>query len=188
VKPDFWEEFARLLAELHKNTQPYFGLDHDNYIGSLVQSNFRHDAWTDFYREQRLEPQLRLAREAGHFNRNVTRAFDRFYHRIERIFPAEPPALLHGDLWSGNFMVNENGSAVIIDPAIYYGHREMDLGMSMLFGGFDRRFYSAYDQHFPLEPGWQERMDYCNLYPLLVHVNLFGGGYVQQVEQIIRRF
>lgn len=187
-KENFWEEFARLLAQLHRNTQPQFGLDHDNYIGSLVQTNTTHDTWSDFFREERLEPQIRSARDTGYLNRSLVNAFDRFYNRLQQLFPGEPPALLHGDLWGGNFMTDESGDPVIIDPAVYYGHREMDLGMSMLFGGFDRKFYDAYDRYFPLEPGWQERMDYCNLYPLLVHVNLFGGGYVRQVEQIIRRF
>ncbi len=85
-------------------------------------------------------------------------------------------------------MVNEQGEAVIIDPAVYYGHREMDLGMSQLFGGFDPGFYEAYNSYYPLEKGWQQRMDYCNLYPLMVHVNLFGGGYAASVQATLRKF
>ena len=85
-------------------------------------------------------------------------------------------------------MVNEKGEAVIIDPAVYYGHREMDLGMSQLFGGFEQQFYDAYHRQYPLENGWQSRMDYCNLYPLMVHVNLFGGGYLGSVNSILRKF
>ena len=184
----FWDDFGRQLASLHKNSDKHFGLNHDNYIGSLHQSNNKHDKWSDFFREERLEKQVRLSRNNGAIDAGTVTAFDRFYARLENIFPSEPPALLHGDLWGGNFMVSEKGNPVIIDPAVYYGHREMDLGMSKLFGGFDQQFYNSYNTHYPLENGWKERLDYCNLYPLLVHVNLFGGGYLQSVKTILRKF
>jgi len=184
---DFWDYFAKKLAALHKNSSSYFGLDHNNYIGSLFQSNRKHDNWIDFYRSERLEIQVQLARDHGRMGKDVVDAFERFYQKLPEIFPVEPPALLHGDLWGGNYMVNKNGNAVIIDPAVYYGHREMDLGMSQLFGGFDSQFYAAYHHHYPLESGWQQRMDYCNLYPLMVHVNLFGGGYLGSVKSILKK-
>jgi fructosamine-3-kinase len=173
---NIWNSFGEKLAQLHKYSSEKFGLDHDNYIGSLHQSNNYHLSWTDFFREERLEVQVKIARDDDAIGRETVNAFERFYKRLDEIFPVEPPALIHGDLWSGNFMVNEIGEAVIIDPAVYYGHREMDLGMSQLFGGFSNEFYEAYQAHYPLENGWQQRMDYCNLYPLMVHVNLFGGG------------
>jgi len=185
---DFWETFAKRLAALHGHTDKMFGLDHDNYIGSLPQSNRRYRSWTDFFREERLEFQVKMARNAGKIGSNTIRQFERFYQKLEEIFPDEPPALIHGDLWGGNFIVNPEGEAVIIDPAVYYGHREMDLGMSQLFGGFHHSFYKAYNRYFPLEPGWQERLDYCNLYPLMVHVNLFGGGYLGSVKSILKKF
>ncbi len=184
----FWDDFGRQLAALHTNSDTHFGLNHDNYIGSLKQSNNQHDNWNDFFREERLDKQVRLARNNGAIDTGTVSAFDRFYSRIDNIFPKEPPSLLHGDLWGGNFMVSEKGNPVFIDPAVYYGHREMDLGMTQLFGGFDRQFYDSYNNHHPLENGWQERLSYCNLYPLLVHVNLFGGGYLQSVKTILRKF
>lgn len=184
----FWDDFGCQLSNLHKHTNKYFGLDHDNYIGSLWQHNDRHDSWKDFFVLERLERQVRLARERGCVDKQIVASFDRFYTAIDNIFPKEPPALLHGDLWNGNFMVNDIGDAVIIDPAVYFGHREMDLGMSQLFGGFDNQFYISYNKRFPLENGWEKRIIYCNLYPLMVHVNLFGGAYIQSVKTIIGKF
>ena len=179
---------GRRLALLHKHSSDHFGLDHNNYIGSLVQSNRKHLSWTDFFREERLNAQVKLARNTGKLDKGVVSSFERFYNKLDEIFPVEPPALVHGDLWGGNFMVNENGVAVIIDPAIYYGNREMDIGMSMLFGGFSNEFYELYNQHYPLQPEWRNRIEYCNLYPLMVHVNLFGGGYLNSVNTILRQF
>jgi len=183
----FWDNFGMNLARLHSHSEKYFGLDHDNYIGSLPQQNRQHETWEEFFRAERLEPQVKTAFNAGILDRSILAMFDRFYAKLDTIFPKEPPALIHGDLWSGNFMVDEKGEAVIIDPAVYYGHREMDLGMSQLFGGFNARFYEAYNQTYTLEPGWKERLDYCNLYPLMVHVNLFGGGYANSVKNILRK-
>ncbi len=189
IKQDsFWELFGKQLASLHKHTDDLFGLDYDNYIGSLKQSNNKNDSWSAFLRDERLEIQLKMARDRNLILKDTVSNFHRFYNRIDEIFPEEPPALIHGDLWSGNFMVNQNDNPVIIDPAVYYGHREMDIAMSQLFGGFDIEFYESYNTHYPLENGWQQRMELCNLYPLMVHVNLFGGSYVGSVNSIIKKF
>ncbi len=114
--------------------------------------------------------------------------FNRLYVQLDNLIPHEVPALIHGDLWSGNYLVDEVGNPVLIDPAVYYGHREMDLGMMHLFGGFASDMFDAYHREFPLEKGWQERIPIHQLYPLLVHVNLFGRGYVGQVESALRPF
>jgi fructosamine-3-kinase len=184
----FWESFGRALAKMHRHTNEYFGLDHDNYIGSLHQYNHRHDRWVDFFIHERLERQLALARKNGLADIKMTEQFERLYNKLPDIFPEEPASLVHGDLWSGNYMTGSRGQAVIIDPAVYYGHREMDIGMSRLFGGFGNGFYEAYNQEYPLNPGWPERVEICNLYPLMVHVNLFGGSYVHSVKNILRQF
>jgi len=186
--PDFWENFAQNLADMHRQSADQFGLDHTNYIGSLPQQNDVRDSWSEFYIEMRLEPQLRMARDSGHADAALIRSFEKLFARMENLFPVEPPVLLHGDLWSGNFICTNSGQATIFDPAVYYGHREIDLAMSKLFGGFDRSFYEFYHENYPLENGWQERIPLGQLYPLLVHVNLFGGGYLSQVKSCLRGF
>ena len=184
----FWEDFGMQLAAMHAHTQAAFGLDHDNYIGSLPQVNTMKSDFISFFIEKRLQPQFEMAVQDQPSMRELVPYFERLFKRLPEIIPEEKSALLHGDLWSGNFLVGPEGKACIIDPAVYYGHRESDLAMSRLFGGFDEEFYSAYNTAFPLAPGWEERTDVFNLYPLLVHVNLFGGGYIQQVATVIRRF
>ena len=185
---DFWATFGRRLAALHRHSAETFGLDHDNYIGSLKQYNNQHQHWTDFFREERLLVQMEMAGKSGLMSSDMRQAFDNLFKRLEEIFPKEPPSLIHGDLWSGNYMVDEKGEACIIDPAVYYGFREMDIGMSRLFGVFGNEFYEAYNEAWPMAPGWRERIDICNLYPLMVHVNLFGAGYLGSVENILQRF
>ncbi len=191
-RDDFWIRFGTELATLHRsipeNENKGFGLDHDNYIGSLPQQNKWHASWIDFFVVERLEVQLRMARDQRSAGPDLSQMFQRFYRHLPDFFPEEPPALLHGDLWSGNFMVGNDGRAAIIDPAVYYGHRYMDLGMSLLFGGFDSKFYEACNEAYPLEPSWRKSMDIANLYPLMVHVNLFGGGYLSSVKAVLRRF
>ena len=184
----FWSSFGRGLAELHQHTQERFGLDRDNYIGSLVQYNATAADWVSFFIQQRMEPMLRMARDHRHLGAATMFRFERLFGKLHELFPVEAPALLHGDLWSGNFLCDADGRAVLIDPAVYYGHREMDIAMTRLFGGFDPALVDAYNDAWPMEAGWEERIDLCNLYPLLVHVNLFGGGYGAQVEAVLRRF
>lgn len=185
---NFWEKFGQGMAELHKNNRDYYGADSDNYIGSLVQSNSVHRQWADFFIQQRLRPQIQLTTEKHLLDRTELEMFDKLFLKLDSFFPVELPALLHGDLWSGNFICSTNSQPVIFDPACYFGHREMDIAMTKLFGGFERKFYSAYNEVRPLETGWEERTEICNLYPLLVHLNLFGGGYRKQIELTLRKF
>lgn len=185
--PDFWENFGRQLATLHQHSAESFGLEKDNYVGSLIQDNSFKDHWADFFIENRLQAQLKMAADQHLVEADLLNKFDRLFAKIDDYFPEEKPSLLHGDLWSGNFMVGANGEPVIMDPAVYYGHREMDLAMTHLFGGFHARFYQAYHEAFPLANGWEKRIELCNLYPLLVHVNLFGGSYLSRVKNSLNR-
>jgi fructosamine-3-kinase len=186
-KHDFWEDFGIKLSKLHKNTSEFWGLENNNYIGSLQQQNFNHQNWKQFFIEERIEPMIKLARDSNKIKCEISFLFDQFFNKIDEIFPIEQPALLHGDLWSGNLLCANDGYACLIDPAVYYGHREMDIAMTKLFGGFDQVFLNSYNEAFPLEIGWKDRLDYYNLYPLMVHVNLFGGGYIYSVETILKR-
>ncbi|RMG79451.1 MAG: fructosamine kinase [Bacteroidetes bacterium] len=186
--PDSWALFGRKLAAFHQTSDPLFGWETDNYIGSLLQYNARHEDWPGFYIAERLQPQLEMARRAGHLHAADEKAFHRLYKTIGDQCPDEPPALIHGDLWSGNFLFDEAGQPVLFDPAPAFAHREMDLAMSRLFGGFDARFYRAYETEMPLAPGFGQRLEVYQLYYLMVHVNLFGGGYIQQVRNILKRF
>lgn len=181
-------DFGQQLALLHKNTADEFGLNHNNFIGKLPQSNNKHSNWPDFFAIERIEPQIKLAIESGKIDRSLFRTVQLLYGKLGSLFPYEKPALVHGDLWSGNFMYLQNGGSAIYDPAVYYGHREMDVSMTRLFGGFSDKFYEGYLDEFPLEPGFEDRIKLYNLYPILVHANLFGGSYSRQAEQIIKHY
>jgi fructosamine-3-kinase len=183
-----WDALGHSLAVLHSHTQPKFGLHFDNYIGSLPQANTLTANGFDFFFEQRLLPQAGMALYRELLSKKFYDALFRLRERLPELLPADRPALLHGDLWSGNVMVTETGQPVLIDPAVYYGFREADLAFTKLFGGFDQRFYDAYHEAFPLEDGFNDRVAIYNLYPLLVHVNLFGSGYVSGVERILKQF
>jgi fructosamine-3-kinase len=184
----FADDFAHNLLDLHQGTASSFGLDHDNYIGSLDQSNRSHNTWSAFFASERIIPQLKMAMDSGAMEHRWMAKAERILSQLEVYFPPHPPALLHGDLWSGNYMIDASGNPVIMDPAVYYGHPLMDLGMMRLFGGFDPEIFRIYASKKGWSNDWEAGAEVANLYPLLVHVNLFGGGYVQQVQQIIQRF
>jgi protein-ribulosamine 3-kinase len=185
---NFWKDFGFALANMHNKEQPFFGFEEDNFIGSLIQRNNKLDLWSDFYTECRILPLAKQLHSSGSFSKEDLLLIEKFCNKIADLFPKEKPSLLHGDLWSGNFMCEAKGQACIYDPAVYYGHREMDLGMTKLFGGFDQIFYEAYHTVYPLEKGWEERLPLTQLYPLLVHAVLFGGGYVESARGIIKKY
>ncbi|HUX20674.1 MAG TPA: fructosamine kinase family protein, partial [Spirochaetia bacterium] len=178
-RPDFWEDFGRRVALLHRaKTSRRFGFEIDNYIGASPQRNGWDESWPHFFGRRRLEVQLKLALDAGHSSERWIGGLQRIIERIETLLPEPGQAsLLHGDLWGGNFMVGPDGSAVLIDPAVYYGDREADLAMTELFGGFSARFYTAYREEYPIDYGYEERKELYNLYHLLNHFNLFGASY-----------
>ncbi|MDW3193541.1 MAG: fructosamine kinase family protein [Cytophagales bacterium] len=190
VSHEFWEKLGANLAKLHRTTpaNQKFGLTFDNYIGELPQKNDFKTDWIEFFIENRLEPQATLARDNQLISDDFLKRFHKFYNELPALLPEEPPSLIHGDLWSGNFLSGPNGQAVLIDPAIYFGNREIELAFTHLFGGFSPEFYASYQRTWPLAPGFQERVEIHNLYPLLVHVNLFGTSYLTGVEKVIRKY
>jgi fructosamine-3-kinase len=186
---DFDDRLGQGLAALHRTQVPGFGLDHDNFIGSLPQANAPCPSWAEFFRTRRLSPQLERLAAAGRASFSLRRSFERLFARLpELVGEPEPAARLHGDLWGGNLHVGEGGEPCLIDPAVYGGHREIDLAMMRLFGGFSERVFAAYDEAFPLTAGARERIPLYQLYPLLVHANLFGGSYVGSVERVVASY
>lgn len=187
---DFDERLGRGLAALHGSGRGLsFGLDHDNFIGSLPQENgaASYREWPGFYRDYRLLPMLERAGQRVRLSAQLRRGFDRLFDRLDELCgDPEPPARLHGDLWAGNLHRDGAGLPVLIDPAVYAGHREMDLAMMRLFGGFSPRTFAAYEEVAPLGAGAERRVGLYQLYPLLVHVALFGASYLGSVERELR--
>ena len=190
ASPGSWERLGRELAALHRTRADHFGADHPNFIGSLPQRNDPSADWAGFWRERRLTPQLERALDAGLLGDDDARDFDDLHHRLpELLEPAleDGASLLHGDLWGGNVHMMADGTPAIIDPSSYHGHREVDLAMAELFGGFGRGFRAAYEATWPLAPGYAPtRRAVYQLYYLLVHVNLFGRSYVERTRSVLR--
>jgi fructosamine-3-kinase len=182
------ERLGAALARLHGVTGPSFGLDRDNAIGATAQANTPSDDWTDFWRVQRLGFQLGLAAQNGYGGRLQDRGC-RLLDELSAFFTDHrpQPSLLHGDLWAGNRAMLADGTPVVFDPAVYHGDRETDIAMTRLFGGFGPDFYAAYEHAWPLDAGAGVRNDLYNLYHVLNHLNLFGGGYRAQAESMIDR-
>ena len=192
-RSDYWETFARDLAALHKaDTKIFeisgkFGFFQNNFIGARAQNNTPSDSWISFFRDNRLAPQFKDADSyfTAEDRSKITKLLD---HLEDFLIEPNQPSLLHGDLWSGNVMCGPEGKAMLIDPAAYIGHAEADLAMTELFGGFPEKFYDAYREANPLEPGYENRRDLYNLYQLLNHLNLFGPTYLGPVLSIVDEY
>ncbi len=176
------------LAALHRITAEWFGWHRDNTIGSTPQINRREQDWQTFWSEHRLGFQLRLAAANG-AGAGATEAGQRLVEVLPTLLEGHEPvaSLLHGDLWSGNYSFTRSGEPAVFDPAVYYGDREADLAMTELFGGFGKTFYAAYGAAWPLDPGYSLRKVLYNLYHILNHFNLFGGGYLSQAQRMMER-
>ncbi len=184
----YWNYLAKQVANLHKVSSDHFGLSFSNYIGPITQDNRWKETWSSFYVENRLEPQVKSSFDSSLLSKSLLSKMEGLYSEIPSIFPEEKPSLLHGDLWSGNVIKSADYRSFFIDPAIYYGHREMDLAMMQLFGGFDTAFFESYQEEYSLEKGWEERVEIAQLYPLLIHLNLFGASYLPSIKRIVNKF
>jgi len=183
-----YEELGHQLAALHKVSNDEFGFEQDNFIGNLPQSNTYHNHWATFYIEERILPQLELAQSKQLLSTKDIPDKEKMYEVCKELFQDITPSLLHGDLWSGNYLIATDSTPFLIDPAVYYGHHEVDIAMSKLFGGFSRSFYDAYQAHFPFTNETDARIDVYQLYYLLVHLNLFGTSYLGSVRNILNNY
>lgn len=185
------EGFKRLgcdLANMHQYTEKSFGWKYNNFIGILPQSNDESSDWVRFFVYQRLKPQLALARAKRWLDSALIPECYTMLHRFKNLCPDVVPSLLHGDLWSGNILIDRERKPYLIDPSVYYGHSEVDIAMTQLFGGFSTDFYGAYHEVVPREEESDARIDIYQLYYLLVHLNLFGTSYRPSVVRILKRY
>ena len=179
---------GRGLAHIHKYTAENYGFYHDNYCGATPQKNSTSASWVNFYKENRLLYLINLLRSGKLLSASELVIFDKLMDRLESLLPEnKTPSLIHGDLWSGNYMITENGPA-LIDPAAYFANREMEFGIITMFGGFSSHFYGAYNEVFPLENDWRTRNKLYQLYHILNHYYLFGGSYLQQAISVARLY
>ncbi len=185
---DYWHNFGRCLAQLHRLPQQDFGFNHDNYCGRTRQINSMESDGLQFFGRHRLGYQADMALSQRLIDITERRAIERLIDKLPQLIPQQPPALIHGDLWSGNHLCGKDGMPVLIDPAAHRGFAEAEIAMTRLFGGFPAAFYHAYLEINPLQPGWEERLPIYNLYHLLNHLNLFGSGYHQQVMGVVKRY
>jgi protein-ribulosamine 3-kinase len=186
---NYWQDFGEKLAHLHHHSNPLgHGLAYSNFIGAAKQENDWMANGIQFFIINRLKKQVDLALYDRKITPEMGDDFQKLYERLPDLLPNETPALIHGDLWAGNAMVNEQGLVTLVDPCCYYGLREAELAFTTMFGGFDTAFYEAYNATFAIEKGFHARIPLYNLYPLLVHVNLFGEGYLPAVNKILATY
>ncbi|MDZ4666884.1 MAG: fructosamine kinase family protein [bacterium] len=178
---NFWINFGEQLAKLHLESNKYFGFVEDNYLGLNPQLNHRMSNWGQFFVNNRLIPNVRKAADLMLIDFSTIKKFEQFYQLAEMAFPEESPSLLHGNLSKKNIRIDEEGNPKLTKPAVYYGHREMDLGMTRRYGSFDPQFYDAYNATFPLQADWEIRLDFVHIYCDLVNLNLYGHPYLVEI-------
>ncbi len=183
-----WQQLGQRMAQFHQHTNDQFGWKEDNYIAILIQPNQPKAKWVDFYTENRIMPMVKLLFDKEMLSTKEVQSAEKLCADLINIFPEEKPALIHGDFWNGNIFAREDGDITLIDPAIHYGNREMDIAMADLFGGFDEAFFNAYNEVFPLQENFEDRKSFAQLYPLLIHAFLFEGYYIKDVKSILKRY
>jgi len=185
---NFFEKLGVGMAHLHRNTNHFFGLQEDNYVGPDNQSNGKYENWISFYTKSRVLPQMQKAYDHQRISAEDVKKIESICTQLPNLIPAEKPALLHGDFWIGNVHNTTAGMPCIFDPSVYYGNREIDIAMSLLMGGFEQSFYDAYNNSFPLTKGWQQRVGLNQLYSLLVLLNNYDPKYYAQIKDVIKNY
>jgi fructosamine-3-kinase len=185
---NFWEQLGNDMASLHCQTNRYFGFVEDNFLGQCLQINHRMTNWGQFYIKNRLLPNVRAVAEKHLMDANEIKLFEKFFNLVEFAFPEEQPSLLHGDFWKEHVISNAEGKPCLLNPAVYYGHREMDIAKTKMVGTFPQGFYDAYNAAYPLQKDWEDRLDFCKMYYHLVNLNIYGSAYLQNVQQILHKW
>lgn len=180
-------KLAEVIASLHHIQNHSFGFHYDNYVGSIEQSNAFSEKWVDFYIRQRLLPLINACLKNHLLTNGDIKKFEQLFLKFPNILPEPTPSLIHGDLWHGNILFSSQGP-LLIDPALYYSHHEVDIAMTLLFGGFNEDFYNTYFAYFPKDNEWEERIAIYQLYPLLIHLHLFGKSYYPGLMTIVNHF
>lgn len=186
--PSDYGKLGEKLAMLHQIKADKFGFSSDNFIGSLPQSNNTHGNWSEFYWSERISPQFELAMEKELLRSEEIPSIEQFINIFNSVTSNVEPSILHGDLWGGNYLISNEGTPYLIDPAVYYGHYMVDIAMSQLFGSFGSEFYNSYHKIIAKSENYNEQIDLYQLYFLLVHLNMFGKGYYSSVSTILKRY
>lgn len=185
---DFFEKLGLGMAKLHQNTNHFYGLQEDNYVGPDNQLNGKYESWGNFYTKCRVLPQMKKAYDSERISADDVKKIENICIQLPSLLPQEKPSLLHGDFWRGNVNDTTQGLPAIFDPSVYYGNREIDIAMSCLMGGFNESFYASYNSAFPLTQGWQQRLGINQLYSILVLVNNYSNDYYSKLQEVIKGY
>ncbi len=187
-KSDYWSILGLQLANMHKQSSRSFGFVEDNFIGVLPQLNHRNSNWGQFYVKNRLIPNVRRAADLMLIDPPLVQKFEQFFKLVEFAFPEEEPSLVHGNLWKENVLIGTDGSPILSNPSVYYGHREMDIAMTRMVGSFPTAFYKAYNETYPLQDDWEIRLEFSQMYYALVNLNAYGFPYLNEIKQRLNRW